>query len=88
MTEKPFNFSDRRPLTTIMQTDQVTEEIIQAAVDIVEGWYNEGRVDWDNVWDRMDGQVLNDGSEIDMGTDIESPAMRKIKREVNKRRRG
>lgn len=76
-----------RTLTTVMQVDQVTEEIVQAAFDIVEGWYNEGRIDWDNVWDRMEGSVLEDGTELDMGTDIDSPAMRRIKREVNKRRK-
>lgn len=70
--------------TPVTEASQVTEEVMQAARDIVEGWYNEGRVDWENVWDRMDGTTLNDGSRLDLGGQTDTPAMRKIQRQIRK----
>lgn len=64
--------------------DDVTEEILELVQGIVEGWYDEGRIDWEDVWDRMEKRTLEDGRGIDMGTDLASPAIKKIKKHIRK----
>jgi hypothetical protein len=64
--------------------EDVTEELLEIVQGIVEGWYDEGRIDWEDVWDRMDKAVLADGRGIDMGGDLGTPAIKKIKREIRK----
>jgi hypothetical protein len=68
----------------VRTAEDVTDEALEMVQGIVEGWYNEGRIDWEDVWDRMDKKVLDDGRGIDMGSDLGSPAIRKIKREIRK----
>ncbi|WP_274916813.1 hypothetical protein [Streptomyces sp. WZ-12] len=68
----------------VVTAEDVTEEILEIVQGIVEGWYNEGPVDWENVWDRMEKYSLEDGRGIDMGGDLSSPAIRKIQREIRK----
>lgn len=67
--------------------EDVTDELVQQAVEIVDGWYNEGRIDWENVWDRMEKQTLEDGRGIDLGDDLGSPALVALKRRVREARR-
>lgn len=64
-------------MRTVTEAKDVTEDLLEEAVSIVEGWYPDGQVDWVNVWDRMEQY-----SDLDLGTQIDSPAMRKIKRYV------
>jgi len=71
----------------VIEESQVTEEILQIAFDVVDGWYQDVRVDWEDAIDRMDGAELPDGSILDLGNSMMSPAIRKIKREVAKYRR-
>jgi hypothetical protein len=68
----------------VVEAKDVTEEVLDLVKGIVEGWYNEGPIDWEDVWDRMDKRVLEDGRGIDMGEDLGSPAIRKIQREIRK----
>lgn len=72
--------------TTIVTAEDVTEEVLEMAWSVIEGWYQGGdrKIDWESVWDRMDGYVMKDGSEIDMGGEVDTPAMRKIQREIRK----
>lgn len=70
--------------TTVTAAADVTPEVMDYARSVVEGWYNDGRIDWENVWERMDGTTLNDGTQLDLGTEIDSPAMRKIQRTIRK----
>lgn len=65
----------------VIEAADVTEQVVSDAVEIVDGWYAESRVDWDDVWDRLERQGY------DFGTDSDSPAMRKIKRQVQRIRR-
>ncbi|WP_424216340.1 hypothetical protein ACN20G_29830 (plasmid) [Streptomyces sp. BI20] len=65
----------------------VTQEMIDACLSIVEGWYNEGRKDWADIWDRLDGTKLEDGTCLDLPTDLRSPVYAKLKREVRKTER-
>lgn len=66
---------------------EVTDEVKQMAYDIVDGWYQEGRIDWEDVWDRLDGSKLADGTELDLGNDLTSPELQQLKRAVQKMRR-
>ncbi|MCC3766490.1 hypothetical protein [Streptomyces sp. UNOC14_S4] len=70
----------------VVTVENVTDEILEMVQGIVEGWYNEGPIDWGDVWDRLEKYRLDDGRGIDMGGDMSSPAMQKIKREIRKRR--
>lgn len=78
--------SDER-WTPIVSAADVTEEILTMAEDAAEGYAldDSGRIDWECAIDRLDGLELRDGSRIDLGSSIDSPAIRKIKREVRKR---
>ena len=71
----------------IVTAADVTDEIIEQAVEITDGWYADGPIDWDDVWDRLERSRLADGRGIDLGNDQDTPAMRKIRREIRKRRR-
>jgi hypothetical protein len=68
----------------VRTAEDVTDEVLEIVRGIVEGWYDEGRIDWEDVWDRMEKSVLDDGRGIDMGGDLGTPAIRKIKSEIRK----
>lgn len=67
--------------------DDVTDELVRIAVDIVDGWYSEGRIDWEDVFDRIERSPLDDGREIDLGTDLGSAALTALKRRVRAARK-
>lgn len=69
-------------MRTVVAAKDVTEQDLAAAVDITDGWYPD-RIEWDNVWERMESWDRF----LDLGTEIDSPAMRKIKAYVRKVRR-
>jgi len=76
--------SGKRPMTnqppfTLVSAEDVTDEILELAVTITDDFYPDQRIDWGDVWDRMDGATLTDGRELDVGTDLMSPALVKIK---------
>lgn len=72
----------------IVSAEDVTDEVLEIAWDKVEGWHMDGPgIDWEDVWDRMDGASLDDGRRIDMGGTMDSPAMKKIQKEMRKRKR-
>lgn len=69
--------------TTVTTADQVTPEILEAAENIYDGWWaNEPRIDWQDFLDRLDGAPLNDGSRLNLGDDMASPAITKIKAHI------
>lgn len=72
--------------TTIVTTEDVTQEVLDMAWSVIEGWFDSGdkKIDWESVWDRMEGYPLGDGTVVDMGGEFDSPAMRKIQREMRK----
>jgi hypothetical protein len=65
----------------------VTDELVQQALGIVEGWYDEGPIDWEDVWDRLERRVLDDGRGIDLGEDLGSPALKALQRRVRAARK-
>lgn len=73
--------------TTIKAAGDVTPEILEAAEHIFDGWYaEESRVDWEDFLDRLDGIPLNDGTTLDIGADVLSPAIKAIKAHIRKYR--
>ncbi len=73
----------------IITADDVTDEILSDCEDIEQGFYgNESRIDWEDFFDRrLDGYPLKNGNYICLGNEYDTPAMRKIKRHINKVRR-
>lgn len=73
--------------TTVREIEDVTQEMLDAAVGIMEGWYPEGKIDWDDFWDRLDGTSLEDGTHLDLDGQTRSPAFLLIRMHVLKVRR-
>jgi len=61
---------------------QVTDEIANLAFEIADGWYQDTRIDWEDLLNRLDGSQLADKSVLDLGNDLMSPAIKEIKRRV------
>ena len=70
----------------VSTAESCTDEVMQVVTDVIDGWYPEGRIDWEDVWGRVDGSELPDGSLIDMGDLLDTPATRRIKRFVRAQR--
>jgi hypothetical protein len=69
--------------TEIRTAADVTPEILDLAEHIEAGWWSgDARIDWGEFVDRMDGARLKDGTRLDVGADLDSPAIRKIKKHI------
>lgn len=66
---------------SIIEASDVDDALIEDALDIADGWYSEGPIDWEDLIDRLEGTTL------DFGVNMDSQAIRKIQREVRFRRR-
>jgi hypothetical protein len=67
--------------TSPVAVDDVTDEMIEMVRGIIDGWYSEGRVDWEDVWDRMERIPLDDGTALNLPTDLASPVFARLKKE-------
>ncbi|MFE9412276.1 hypothetical protein ACFYN0_26310 [Streptomyces sp. NPDC006704] len=69
--------------------DDVTEELVGTAASTVLSNFPDfpdgPPVDWEDVFDRVDGRTLDDGRTIDLGSDLNSPALKALKRRVRAR---
>ena len=72
---------DDKRYTEVREAKDVTPEVMAIAEYATE--FYEDRIEWEDVWDRMDGSTLADGSVLDMGGSSDSAAMRTIKRRIN-----
>lgn len=70
-----------------INVDGITNEIIEFGETIVDGWYAVGRVDWEDVWDRMDGRSLSNGDVLDLGNDLGSEGLVKLKAAIMRARK-
>ena len=77
--------ASERVYVRVTRADQVTPEMIEWAVEELDIIYPD-RIDWEDAWDRLEGTYFEDGSILEWG-DNDTPAMRKIQREVRKARR-
>ncbi|GGM27585.1 hypothetical protein GCM10011608_10500 [Micromonospora sonchi] len=74
--------------TTVTEADQVTEEILNIAESIFDGWYaDSSRIDWDDFLERMEKIPLDDDTTLDLGSDMGSPAIKKIKAHIRNYRK-
>lgn len=74
----------------ITAAEDVIEEILDLAQEVEEAWFaDEPNIDWESFWDRLDGYTVPgyEDREIDLGSEMDSPAMRKIQRHVRDLRR-
>jgi hypothetical protein len=62
----------------------LTDEILAAMRESLEWQDNQPRVDWDQVWDRMEGTRLADGTRLSLPTDTSSPVYRRLMAEGRK----
>lgn len=63
----------------------VNDEILDAVQEVEESWFaDEPRIDWGDFWDRLDGYEIASygGRELDLGTETDTLAMRKIQKHV------
>jgi len=67
---------------TLRRAEDVTQEIIDLTVSAVYG--HRGRIDWEDVWDRVDGAPLDDGSVLDLGDSLVSPGLIALQKAVRK----
>lgn len=78
---------DGEKYRTVIQSEDVTKEIFEAAEAVFDGWYIEApRIDWQDFLDRLDGMPLDDGAKLDLGDDMTSPAIQAIKARVRRYR--
>jgi len=77
---------DGKTYTKIYEAADVTEEILAHAEE-TEEWFADERIDWEDFVDRMDSKPLADGTYIDMGSQMGSPAIKKIRKYIRDLRR-
>jgi hypothetical protein len=73
-------------MTQVITTDDVTESILRIAEQVFEDWFDfDEPIDWDDdsygFWTRMEDH------DIDLGEQLDTPAMRKIQRHIRKYRK-
>lgn len=73
--------------TPVRSREDVTEEIREIARDVVEFWYAGSPIDWEDFWSRLDERILNDGTCLDTGEALDSPAQLHIRNVIRKERR-
>lgn len=73
--------------TEVRSAEDVTDEILEMVRGIESGWYAESRIDWLDVWDRLERMRLEDGSYPDLGSAADTPARKHIRRIINAERR-
>jgi hypothetical protein len=53
-------------------------ELLEAAEEVYAGWYADSRIDWGDFLDRLERHA-----DTDLGGDMLSPLIKKIKRHIN-----
>lgn len=64
--------------TSVRAKADVTDEILSAGRDVIDGWYSESRIDTEEFIDRLDETPLDNGTYLDLGVDLLSPALKYI----------
>lgn len=66
----------------ILTANQVTEDVLKQFYEVVDGWYQDERIDWDDVFRRVE-----QWGDYDFSDQWDNPAIRKIQRKVREWRR-
>jgi hypothetical protein len=74
-------------ITVLTASTDVTEEILTIVESVHDRWFAHGRIDWEDFIHRMNGAALKDGSVIDLGSDMSSPAIKAVIAHVRTYRR-
>lgn len=64
--------------------DDVTQEILDYAEQTTDAWFPDGPIEWEDVWDRMEGYEFSDGKKLSWGDEFGTPAMNKVQRYIRK----
>lgn len=83
--ERPAGFVNT-DWKTLVTAEDVPEELLDHAVEVADSWYP-GRIDWDDMLDRLDGFETADGTRLDLGADTGSGAIKAIKAHVRQIRK-
>lgn len=62
---------------SIFESTDVTPTILEAAESIADGWYSDRPIEWDDFLYRLELH-----GEVDLGTSMTSPAIKKIQRHI------
>lgn len=71
----------------VLEAADVTEAILKSVWSVVEGWYLDGPIEWDDVLSRVERSPEADGRYLDFGRLEDSPALRLIKRTIRQWKR-
>lgn len=72
----------------VTEADDVTEDVLESAEKVYDGWFADAdRIDWDDFISRLENRGLEDGTELDLGDSMLTPAIEKIKRHIRTYRR-
>jgi hypothetical protein len=79
-----MNEIEQWTFTPIRDVKDITPAIVDMVVEILSGWYPEGKIDWDDVWDRMEDMPMENGSHLDLGCNKQSLALKALKGRATK----
>lgn len=69
--------------TVVVESEQVTEEVLALAVGVYWRHFSKSEiVPWSWMCNMLHGMKLADGTWLDMGLDVNSPAMARIREHV------
>lgn len=69
----------------MVEAADVTDEVIEYTVELVDAEYGDSPIDWQHIVDdRLDGMYLADNRTLNLGDQYDTPAIRKVQREVRK----
>lgn len=82
-TTKNMYGDDIRHVVPVTAAD-VSEEILDYAEETTDAWFPDGPIEWEDIWDRMEGYEFKDGTILSWGDEFDTPAMRKVQRYIRK----
>lgn len=72
------------------EPDDVTETVIEEGQNIVEGWYMDCPIEWEDLVNRLEEYLLGkgpDGRDLVFDDQMDGPALRKLQRELRRFKR-
>jgi len=88
-TNRPTTYTSpdgKRQSVDVVEATHVDDGFLDMVREVTDSWFPDGPIDWERVWERVEGYTFDDGRYVCMGDEMDSPAMRKIKRVIRKER--